>query len=122
MPTLVYTRTEPQTIRLGFKWTYRIQLMTTNPDGDRVPQPLTGFTITPELTTSETKDSTDAPAAISSTVVSTEAGIFDVFVSQAESDDLVAGKTYQWRVYVSHATITGGDDFLVRDGIIRVPA
>jgi len=122
MGYLLYTRTEPQEIRRGFKWTYRVQLLTKDAEGNRVPQSLTGFTITPELTVSEGKTSTAAPASISYVVVSTEAGIFDVFVLQTQSDNLVAGKTYDWRVYVNHATLTGGDDYLVRDGKVRVPA
>lgn len=122
MAYLLYTRTEPQIIRRGFVWRYRVQLLTTDAEGERVPQSLVGMTITPELTIDEGKGSTAAPAAIDYEVVSTESGIFDVVVEQNESDDLVAGKTYDWRVYVSHATITGGDDFLVRDGKVRVPA
>src|SRR5688572_21306588 len=108
MATLATARAEPVTLRRGFKWTYRIQLLVEDADGNLIPQALTGFTITPQLRLTESRDATAisglTPVAVT---VDENAGIFDISVAAAESEAvMVVGKVYYWMVYVSHATVT----------------
>lgn len=124
MTALYASRTEPITIRRGFEFRYRIQLLVLDSDGNPVPQDLTGFTITPQLRLTESKDAA-AISGLTPTIVtvSSSAGQFDFVVSASESQSvMVVGKTYYWMVFVNHATITNGKDELVRIGLVKVVA
>lgn len=122
MPVLDTARSEPQSIRRGFEWRYRVQLYVTDADGNKVAQSLSGFTLTPGLRLTESKDGVTAGITISTATVSSESGIFDVVIAQADTSNLVVGKKYWWYVYGSHATVTSGKDELLRIGLVQVVA
>ena len=115
MSALYFGITEALTVRRGYEKRYRCQLLTSDVDGNVVPQSLTGFTVTPGLRQTESKDGT-AVSGVSPTAptVDNDTGVFDYLLAQADTPTLIVGKRYWGYVHVAHATITGGKDELIR--------
>ncbi len=115
MSALQFSRTECITVRRGYEVRYRWQLLTIDQDGNIAPQSLTGFTVTPGLRQTESKDGTAVTSVTPlAQTVDNDTGVTDFVVTQAESPTLIVGKRYWGYVHVAHATITGGKDELVR--------
>lgn len=123
MTALTVSRTEPHNIRRGFEWRIRLQIFVENAEGDLVPQSLSGFTITGQLTVADSKDSTPvASVTVTPTTVDTASGRFDIWISETDTEFLTVGVRYHYMVYVKHLTITNDKRELVRMGSVEVPA
>ena len=123
MTALTVSRTEPHNIRRGFEWRIRLQIFVENAEGDLVPQSLSGFTITRQLTVADSKDSTAvASVTVNATVVDESSGRFDIWISETDTELLTVGVRYHYMVHVTHTTITNNKRELVRMGAVEVPA
>lgn len=123
MTTLVAARAEPQSVRRGFEWRYRVPLYVIDSDGVAWPQPVSASEITVKLSQTESFDgTTPSGVVISKEVVDGDAGVFDVYIAYTETDELVVGKTYWAACWYTHATVTNNKPELVRLWQIKVPA